>query len=525
MDGVRIMVVKIAETRNREGRATPAPDDVLHNLKEKIMTGRIHCALSTAVVLIALATTVPARAAVFTVTKTADTADGACSADCSLREAILAADAQNGPDVIVLGPGIYTLTRGGSGEDLGATGDLDLRDDVSIVGASAVSTVVDAGHLDRVFDVLAGVHAEIQGLTIRNGLVAGPGGGVRNAGSLTLSRSLVSGNAATTAAGFGGGIWSSGGGSELAVAASAVVSNSAIGSGGGLAVGAAAQVSNTTVAGNNAGDFGGGIYVYANTDGLFTELTVTADGSGQKGGGIFAEGSPFIGVNHPELRDTILAANTAPSQRDCSGAVRSGGYNLLGDGFDCIDFTAAHHDRVGTTAAPLNPQLGPLSLNGGPTPTYALLAGSPARGAGNNCGETDQRGQTRPAGGCDVGAYQVGNDCLDGGPILCLNQQRFRVTAAWKTSTGATGTGKGARLTGDSGTFWFFDPTNVELTVKVLNGCAANGRYWVFLSGLTNVQVTVTVTDAQTGRVKTYLNPLNTTFVSKLDTDAFNTCP
>jgi hypothetical protein len=305
-----------------------------------------------------------------------------------------------------------------------------------------------------------------------------------------------------------------------------VVSNAAGGGGGGLALGGPARISNTTVAGNTAADFGGGIYAYANTDALLSELTVTANASGKKGGGIFAEGSPFIGVHYPELRDTILAANTAPVQRDCSGAVSSGGYNLVGDGFDCIDFKAAHHDLVGTAAAVFNPQLAPLDANGGPTPTYALLAGSPARGAGNDCAETDQRGQRRPAGGCDIGAFQAGTDCLDGGPVLCLGQGRFRVTAAWKLKPpGAAGTGKGAQLTGDSGTFWFFDPANVELTVRIVNGCAANGRYWVFLSGLTNVQVTVTVTDAKTGKAKTYVNPLNTTFVTRLDTTAFSTCP
>jgi CSLREA domain-containing protein len=496
------------------------------------MSGRIRCALSlasaAAVSLLTVAAAVPVHAAVFTVTKTADTADGACGSDCSLREAVLAANSEDGPDVILVGAGIYTLTRGGGGEDLGATGDLDLRDDVALVGAAAASTIVDGGRLDRVFDVLAGVHAEIQGLTIRNGLVAGPGGGLRNAGSLTFSRGVISGNSATTLAGFGGGIWSSGSNSELFLSASAVMGNTAGGGGGGLAVGGPAWVSNTTVASNSAVDFGGGIYAYANTDALLSELTVTANTSGKKGGGIFAEGSPFIGVNHPELRDTIVAANTATSQRDCSGAVSSGGYNLLGEGFDCIDFKAAHHDRVGTTAALLNPQLAPLDANGGPTPTYALLAASPARGTGNDCAETDQRGQRRPDGGCDIGAFQGGSDCLDGGPILCLNQQRFRVTAAWKRSGASgtsTGTGKGTRLNGDSGTFWFFDPASVELTVKVLNGCAATGRYWVFLSGLTNVETTVTVTDTKTGRVKSYRNPPNTTFVTKLDTDAFNTCP
>jgi CSLREA domain-containing protein len=487
------------------------------------MTGSTRCALSAATFLL-WAAAAPSHAAVFTVTKTADTADGACNSDCSLREAILAANAENGEDVILLGPGTYKLTRTGANEDLGATGDLDLTDDVALVG-TAGTTIVDGVRLDRVFDIAGGVHAEIQGLTIQSGLVAGPGGGVRNAGSLALTRSVVQQNSTTSSAGFGGGIWSGGGGSELTLADSAVLNNTASGGGGGLAVGSPAGVSNSTLTGNRSDDFGGAIYVYANSDAAFTELTITGNTAAKKGGGIFAEGSPFTAVNYALLQDTILAANTASGQRDCSGPVRSGGYNLVGDGFDCIDFKASRHDLVGTTAAPLNPQLAPLGKNGGPTPTLALLAGSPARGKGNACGEADQRGQQRPAGGCDIGAFQVGNDCLNGGPILCLNNDRFRVTATWKNPQGLPAAGQGMRLNGDTGTFGLSDPNGVELTVKVLNGCAANGRYWVFLSGLTTLDTTVTVTDSRSGQVKTYRNPQNTIFVSRLDRNAFNTCP
>src|SRR5919106_5541393 len=214
----------------RDGRSTV--------VKEKTMPGRTRCALAAALALLALANAVPAHAAVYTVTKTADTADGACNSDCSLREAILAANANDGPDFILLGPGTYTLSLAGTGEDLGATGDLDIRDDVALVGASAASTVVDGGQLDRVFDVLAGVRAEIQGLTIRNGKVAGAGAGLRNAGDLALSRVVISGNATIQGGqtGAGGGLWTSGGSSHLGLADSTVSGNPADGSGGGLAV-------------------------------------------------------------------------------------------------------------------------------------------------------------------------------------------------------------------------------------------------------------------------------------------------
>jgi len=85
--------------------------------------------------------------------------------------------------------------------------------------------------------------------------------------------------------------------------------------------------------------------------------------------------------------------------------------------------------------------------------------------------------------------------CTPDANSLCLNNGRFRVTAAWQTSTGS-GLGTAIPGTSDTGQFWFFSSQNVEMVVKVLNGCGFNQRYWVFAGGLTNVQVTLTVTDA-----------------------------
>ena len=73
-------------------------------------------------------------------------------------------------------------------------------------------------------------------------------------------------------------------------------------------------------------------------------------------------------------------------------------------------------------------------------------------------------------------------------------------------------------LTGDTGAFWFFDPANLELMIKVLDGRAVNGYFWVFYGSLSNVEFTVTVTDTTTGAVKTYHNaPLQ--FASQADVD------
>jgi streptogramin lyase len=116
-------------------------------------------------------------------------------------------------------------------------------------------------------------------------------------------------------------------------------------------------------------------------------------------------------------------------------------------------------------------------------------------------------------------------DCVADAMTLCLNNGRFRVTADWRTRDGSNGQGRGVALTSDSGYFWFFEAANVELVVKVLNGCGLNSRYWTFAAGLTDVEVTLTVTDTLTGAVKTYANPQGTAFQPIQDTAAFATCP
>ena len=80
-------------------------------------------------------------------------------------------------------------------------------------------------------------------------------------------------------------------------------------------------------------------------------------------------------------------------------------------------------------------------------------------------------------------------------------------------------------MTSDTGYLWFFSSANVEVVIKVIDGCGLNGHYWVFAGGLTNVAATITVTDMQTGAVKTYTNPQNTAFLPIQDTSAFDICP
>ena len=119
---------------------------------------------------------------------------------------------------------------------------------------------------------------------------------------------------------------------------------------------------------------------------------------------------------------------------------------------------------------------------------------------------------------------QQGN-CASDQSTLCLNGGRFRVTATFDAGNGNSGAAQVISLTDDTGYLWFFNSSNVEAVIKVLNGCGLGGYYWVFAGGLTNVEVTITVTDTLNNVQKVYQNPANTTFQPIQDTSAFATCP
>jgi phospholipase C len=114
--------------------------------------------------------------------------------------------------------------------------------------------------------------------------------------------------------------------------------------------------------------------------------------------------------------------------------------------------------------------------------------------------------------------------CVTGDASLCLDNNRFQVVAQWATPDGNAGGGHAVALTADTGYFWFFTNTNVEVVVKALDGCALSNTFWIFAGGLTNVATTITVTDTVTGGVKTYTNPQGTAFLPIQDTNAFATC-
>lgn len=125
----------------------------------------------------------------------------------------------------------------------------------------------------------------------------------------------------------------------------------------------------------------------------------------------------------------------------------------------------------------------------------------------------------------DDAFFGVTTDCLPRATVLCLGNGRFSVEAFFVATSESNGPAQAVQLTSDTGYFWFFNAENVEMVVKVLNGCGINSRYWVFAGGLTNVAVLMTARDTASGEVNTYENPLGTPFQPIQDTSAFTTCP
>jgi hypothetical protein len=289
-------------------------------------------------------------------------------------------------------------------------------------------------------DTLINVSVTIENFTVQNGYHAFQGGGILNTGALTLNNSVITGNASkwmgggifnkstlvinnTTIDGNVAGMEGSGGGGgggiesegNLTLNNSVVSNNILIGGfeGSGLNLSAAtAIINNSTISANSGGD-GSGIYTFVATV-TFNNSTITNNQS-----------YGFYNVaGQITLKNTLISGNASGgSGWDCfndnnypNGTILSQGYNLIGNGTICA-FSPIQGDQVGTDVNPIDPLLGPLQDNGGPTLTQALLPHSPAIDAGspltpgtpdsNACPATDQRGVSRPQStACDIGAYE-----------------------------------------------------------------------------------------------------------------------
>jgi len=355
-------------------------------------------------VLASLAIAAPAHAATFVVTKKGDSLDFVCNADCSLRDAVTAANADPAADEIVLPAGVLRLSLL-MVENTNIAGDLDVTSDLTIRGAGAAATTIQSAAGDRVLD-LHGAAADLRllDLTVTGGRALAPndfGGGIRSQGTgeLSLERVVVRDNFSQGAAsnGHGGGIYKGAG--RLVVRDSAIVGNQALSSGfgGGIflnALGTSAELTNVTIAENYAGSSGGGIYSNHAIPAALVHVTVAGNEAGSSNGGIDGDAASF------RLRSSIVAANAAPANPDCgpSFAPLSDGGNV---GPPACGLTQSSDAQTG------DPALGPLSATA--IPVREPLAGSPAldRAVGP-CPAADARGLPRPQGAaCDAGAAEL----------------------------------------------------------------------------------------------------------------------
>ncbi len=338
----------------------------------------------------------------------------------------------------------------------------------------------------------------------------GRGGALANAGSATLAQSTVSG----CTAGAGGGPYGPGGdgggianltGGVLRLDASTFAGNrsgdgatfmsvsGADGRGGGLYCAGDCTLNNVTLSGNAVGTSavgaaaqGGGLFVADGTTRL-RNVTVAGNTANGTGGGMARAGT----TGTIRMRNSLFAGNTgASSNHDCTtnlaANVITEGYNLIRVNNGCAS-SFAGTDQEGTSGTPLEPLLGGLAANGGPTETRALGAGSPAIDRGDPLGcagwnpalaqdeplTVDQRGEPRPVDGdgdtlatCDVGAFEA--------PAVAPVQHLLTVTVAGAGGGEVTSLPAGIVCPGDCTESWVFTQS-VQLTVAPAPGSYFSG--------------------------------------------------
>jgi CSLREA domain-containing protein len=416
----------------------------------------------------------PAAAATVVVNTTTDQALGDCSSSCSLRDAV--ATASSG-DTVQIPAGHYILTLG----------DITITQSLTLAGSGARTTIIDGnntsgGASGGIFNIQVAISVEFDDMSLINGVATAAGGAISALGQivsnpplvfnpvvLTIRRCTFNNNKVTS--GQAGAVQIQLG--TLTIEDSTFSNNSTfpLGGGGLLAFTVTGSITNSTFTGNSAASFsrGGGMTLL----GTFSLVNDTITGnSGSAGGGITNFGSAT-------LTNTIVAGNAGGDCFKTSPFVTD--HNLDSD--NTCGFTGPG-DLPG-----VNPLLGPLANNGGPTDTQTLLTGSPALDAGGNadCPAADQRGVTRPQRGiCDIGAVEKVNTP----PALASNQASVTVNEGQTAANTGTVT----------------DAENDTVTLSASVGSVinnGNGTWsWSFLTsdGPTQSQtVTITGNDGQGG--------------------------
>jgi len=356
---------------------------------------------------------------VFTVNTSSDTpdaniGDGNCAALvsglCTLRAAVQEANALNGRQTI-LAPGLYTITNTGGGDDIGATGDLDINDELNLFGSVAGASRIDGNAQDRVLDIRA--DAAIAHLRLQNGApAAANGGAVQVSGGLGNVATLIGVRLNANMAVHGGGIAVDNARAELF--ASLADGNVISGRGGGAyltGAGATLSLLDSALTDNRADGDGGGAHVASGALDLQYATIARNYSVNGFGGGLHAAAG-----NVPTVNRSIVADNThgaMPVSDDCNGSF-SGDRNLIGNDSACLGMGANSQLNV---PAGLTPVLVGGAVHGVPMP--GLAVGSLAHGAElGECPRVDGRellqdglGRPRPtiiSGGrrCSTGAVQ-----------------------------------------------------------------------------------------------------------------------
>jgi hypothetical protein len=361
-----------------------------------------------------------------------------------------------------------------------SSGEIVLSNSISILGPGAGKLAVSGTGVSRVFEVVSG-SSLVAGLCITNGKpssgdgggmlidsgaglvlsnstvvgnsTTGNGGGLMNQGMLTVWNSLITSNASTLG-GHGGGLYNQYGTSVLwncTISRNTVNigANPYVGGGGGIdnlygaCVFANSTIYSNTVqnASSSGTEYGGGIYNEPPEADVMVMLTNCTVASNHLITNILSHTQSFGGGiwgNITYVAGSIIAKNIAGTGPDVGDYFVSGGYNLIGKGDGSLSFSnGVMHDLVGSIASPIDPLLGPLQNNGGPTPTMALATNSPAIDQGNSFGlTTDQRGAPRPfdypsianpggGDGSDIGAFESGN------PTFQIVQSANNIVLLW----------------------------------------------------------------------------------------------
>jgi len=339
-----------------------------------------------------------------TVTKVADTNDGVCNSDCSLREAIATA----GPGSEVrFDPAVFDRAR-----IIFLGSQLLVDKNISIVGPGAHRLTISTANASRVFRV-TGARVSLTGLRIADGAGTDAGCLSASGGNLLLYRVEISNCRGTEAGALNQSV-----GGSLVLSESSITGSQAQDRAGGLVLNSPAHLLRSTISGNlnvsNTSNRSGGVYSASSLvviDSTIVRNTARGTGSDQAGG--ISRSGPGVLT----LRNSVVAGNVGGTTDivDFGGTVVSAGYNAIGRVGALAAIFAQPGDQFGVQGAALDPVLSPLSYHGGTLPVHVPLPRSPLLDQGNSTRLADVRGvpvtdlvELPAAGGnnADIGAVE-----------------------------------------------------------------------------------------------------------------------